>query len=175
MLRSNPLFDDAYIAGRWKELLRLFALFKSQYETKNPGVVLGIDEVALYQTVVSYFHDIARYKWWHFPSDPKNHLVDATKKSAYMVYWLNKIRPIYVERPPDPIALATLLNDDSSIIVNGQFAITVANVYMNFIFVDEINEQLLYILTYRSTDPNALILLFQIVEILIKGDDIIIT
>jgi len=117
MLRSNPLYDNAYIGGRWKELLRLFESFKSAYESKNGGsAVLGIDEVALYQAVTSYFHDVARYKWWHFPDDPKQHRIDDSKKSAYMVYWLNKLRPIYVERPSaDPADLEASLNDDTSI------------------------------------------------------------
>jgi hypothetical protein len=177
MLRKNPLFDDSYISGRWKELLRLFETFKSTYESKNEGsAILWIDEVALYQAVSSYFHDVARYKWWHFPDNPKEHRIDNTKKSAYMVYWLNKIRPIYVERPSDdPASLAASLSDDTSIIVNGQFALTVAYAYMNFIFSEEFAEQLLYILTYRSTDPNALILMFQMADSIKNGVEVVIT
>jgi hypothetical protein len=177
MLRSNPLYDNAYSGGRWKELLRLFESFKSAYESKNGGsAVLGIDEVALYQAVTSYFHDVARYKWWHFPDDPKQHRIDDSKKSAYMVYWLNKLRPIYVERPSaDPADLEASLNDDTSIIVNGQFALTVAYVYMNLMFSEELAEQLLYILTYRSTDPNALIFIFEMADAIRNKKDVIIT
>jgi hypothetical protein len=98
------------------------------------------------------------------------------KKSAYMVYWLNKLRPIYVERPSaDPADLEASLNDDTSIIVNGQFALTAAYVYMNLMFSEELAEQLLYILTYRSTDPNALIFIFEMADAIRNKKDVIIT
>jgi hypothetical protein len=174
-MRSNPLFNDAYIAGRWEELLRLFELFKPVYEQENGGsVTLFIDEVSLYQAVVSYFHDISRYKWWHFPENPAAHRVDDTKKSAYMVYWLNKLRPIYVERTAeDPSALATSLANDTSIIVNSLFSLTVSYSYLEFVFSDEIAEQLLYVLTYRSTDHNALIFIFEMVIHIRDGKEVI--
>lgn len=175
MLRKNPFYDDAYVCGRWIELLRLFESFKTEYELENGGAItLGIDEIALYQAVVSYFHDVARYKWWHFTDDPENHRVDDTKKSAYMVYWLNKIRPLYVDRSGiDPTTLAATLDDDTSIIANALFALTVAYGYLDLVFADDIAEQFLYILTYRSTEPNPLIFVFQIAENIRDGKPVI--
>jgi len=46
---------------------------------------------------------------------------------------------------------------------------------MNLMFSEELAEQLLYILTYRSTDPNALIFIFEMADAIRNKKDVIIT
>jgi hypothetical protein len=176
MLRANPMFPESYIRDRWKELLRLFDTFKPAYERKNgSSIILSIDEVALYQAVASYFHDVARYKFWHFPKEPEKHRVDESKKSAFMVHWLNRIRPIHVDRPTtDPAALAAALANDTSLMVNAQFALVVAFSYLNIVLAPNVLDEFLYILTYRATDSNALIMIFKMVDEVRHGRSIII-
>src|SRR5690242_521010 len=73
----------------------------------------------------------------------------------------NKIRPIHVERTvADAGTLAAALENDTSLMVNAQFALNVAFSYLGLSLTEELIEQFLYILTYRSTDPNALIFIF---------------
>jgi hypothetical protein len=94
-----------------------------------------------------------------------------------MVHWLNRIRPIHVERPPttgdDAKALATALENDTSLMVNAQFALVVAFNYLKTVLSQPIIDEFLYILTYRSTDPNALILIFKMIDETTQGRNIL--
>jgi len=70
--------------------------------------------------------------------------------------------------------LATTLEDDTSLIVNGQFALTVAFSYLKLALSEPVTQQLLYILTYRSTDPNALIFVFEMANFIKNGNGVVI-
>lgn len=169
MLRHNPLFSDEYIQARWHELVRAFFIFKPKYEELNEATIeLEINPDILAQVVASYFHDVARYKIWHFSENPSENRIDDTKKSAYMFYWLNKLRPISTSRVGSGTDRESLLGSwkevkdrDTSLIVNTQFALSIAMGYLRLGVADKMVQDLLYVSTYRTIDPNVLMVFFE--------------
>jgi len=167
-VQSNPLFSEDYIFQRWNELVTLFEVFRETYrEQAKPEYDFGIDPVCLYQITTSYFHDVARYKLLHFGLDAAHHRIDDCKRSAYITYWLTRLRPIYIIRPArfGGIGKGGLdFTQDSSLLVNIDFALCVAFSYLEFGFSDQVNFELQYLFSYRLYDPNTLIVMFDILK-----------
>lgn len=165
---------------RWIELIKLYNIFQEDYEREHKHIIsLGIDKVCLYQVVTSYYHDVARYKHWHFGPKASQSKIDDAKKSAFIVYWLNKLRPVVIHRVVDDLAprltpaaeteLRRSLADDGSLTANAAFALYVSNMWMRFQFTDPMAREVLYLLNFRNADTGVLLTLFRMIDDIKKG------
>ncbi len=125
---EHPLFSAVFDDNVLREAHKCFhvfaidcAKFASDFaRSANRNVQVLASPKLLYETSLSAYIDIARFKHFHF-QDPKNNKSDAVKRAAYFTKWIVRLRPIIVidqerlEDPPpaeDPLAL---LNEDLAI------------------------------------------------------------
>ena len=160
---------DEAVRARYVELHLLFEDFRAGMQASMPGVQINIDKKKLFLVVLSYFVDIARYKWWHFAREPEKALVDGTKKAAFTIYWLNKLSPVYASRTESADAPGikverNQLPDDVSLLANIYFSITVAAHFLNFVLADILVEKLLYHMLWREESPKQYMLLFEMLD-----------
>lgn len=172
-----PFYDDDVIAARCAELSALFDDVKAYYAKALPDVELHLDETRLLIGVTAYFHDIARYKWWHYRNtDPVAARLNGSKKAAYLCYWINKIGPGSVTKRTTPSAevdAATGLPVDISLLLNAHFALHVAMMYLEHRLTTPVLTSMLYQLQWRNEDSKSLLLLFDLFDMAIRGDQLV--
>lgn len=171
MAHNIPFVSDDAVRERYIELGQVFDIFRTRL-LETYAVDIEIDSAKLYLVVTSYFIDIARYKWWHFPDKPEEARLDETKKAAYLAYWLNKIAPVSTRRIP---GTAPLLDDkglptDPSVMATPFFTIFVVSTYLDFALSDDLMGKLLYHMLWREESAKSYILLFDMLNAAKKGE-----
>ena len=171
MSHNIPFVSDDAVRERFVELGTMFEIFRAGV-LETHSVDIEIDSAKLYLVVTSYFIDIARYKWWHFPDNPEDALLDETKKAAYLAYWLNKIGPISTRRPvgSPPILEASGLPADPSVMATPFFTIFVISMFLDFALSDDLTSKLLYHMLWREESAKSYILLFEMLSAAKKGE-----
>lgn len=171
---SVPYYSPKQIGQRCAEILEIFDDLKRTYEKLLAGVTLHIDEERLHMAVTAYFHDVCRYKWWHYrATKPRQERLNGSKKAAFLCYWLNKIAPVSVERTTpashalDPV---TKLPLDMSLIANTHFALHAAQVYFGYKLSQRTLSALIYQLHWRDATVKTLLLIFDVFEMLAGGE-----
>lgn len=164
-----PFYTDAQIGERCAELLGIFDDLKFSYKKKLTTIDISIDEDRLFLAVTAYFHDVARYKWWHYRTeDPVQARLNDSKKAGYLCYWINKIAPAYVLRGSpasteiDPVSKLPI---DVSLLLNAHYAATVATMYFGYQLKDDVMERLVYELQWRDTSAKSCLLIFEILAL----------
>jgi hypothetical protein len=159
-----PFTREDTVRSRFVELGQQFEIFQNELQRLGYETDIEVDPSKLYLVVTSYFIDIARYKWWHFPDDPESALLDETKKAAYFAYWLNKIAPVSTRRAagsPAPILDLNGLPSDISVMATQLFTIFVISTYLNFALSDDLMAKLLYHMLWRDETAKGYLLLFE--------------
>jgi hypothetical protein len=163
-LKSNPLFKEAHLDGRFQDVYLACERFVEAVNARAP-LKIGFDPAILYVVVVSTYHDIARYKLYHL-DDPLNELSDAVKRAAYFTKWLVRLRPISGVRGRE--GKSSFHDDDAIVLMNEGFAIAwaLANLSADFYqkqmrLTDEKWSDMLYELVFRDISADALLSLYQ--------------
>ena len=181
MTRENPYYDDSHIFKRWSMLLDTFEKFKVVYE-KHPAVKnpIAIDARLLLQAVISYYHDVARFKWWHFKwwnkENQKRQKIDENKMFAFTLFWLMKTRPIYIPSDLDDTLRAyssdkSSFDSDPTLLANAHFALIASFNFLPFSLRGKALQELLYHVTYRSPNPYDLIVYADVLSSMISDKD----
>jgi hypothetical protein len=168
-----PLIRDEAVRARFIELGLLFDQFKEELQPSMPDAEIEIDSKKLFLVVLSYFVDIARYKWWHFQKEPEKALVDGTKKAAYTIYWINKLSPVYARRTGMVSAEVGIERNqvprDASLLANVYFSISVASTFLKFAMSDILVDKLMYHMLWREESPKQYMLLFEMLDAAATG------
>ncbi len=172
-----PHFSDDYVEDRWVELCQVFYDFRDSYQRQIPDVEICLDDSKLFLATVAYFHDVSRYKWWHYRNadgGPEVALLHATKQAAFLSYWINRIGPVYVLRkaPSRAVAGDGGYPSDPSLICNVHFALFVALLYLDYSFSPKLLSKLIYQLLWREGSPRAYILLFETLQEIRDGEEL---
>lgn len=163
-----PYFTTAQVATRCAELMTFFDEVKETY-AQIPGVEPHLDEDRLYLAVVAYFHDVARYKWWHYRgANPAKQRLHDSKKAGLICYWLTKIAPAYVHRElpaSQVIDPASQLPEDPSLMLNAHFALHVATLWLGHELSRKVQVRLMYELLWRDISAKSCLTLFELLDL----------
>jgi hypothetical protein len=165
---DNPYYSDDDIEDRFALILDMFDEFVKVYSAQ-PGISwkIDIDPYAVYQAVTSYFHDVARYQWWHFKwwdqANVNGQLLDDQKQFAFTLYWLMKCRPVFISDDAATVTARLMgsqstFDNDPALLANAQFALVASQSFLTFRIRDKLLEELMYHVTYRSPNPSDLML-----------------
>lgn len=133
-------------------------IYVSARNNKPGQPELAVNPNGFFLAVKSAYDDIYRYREYHLPDASRSNSV---KRAAYLCKWLCKMRPIEYQVAPKDIT------DINGLMVNADFALFLARSHMvsetgtHFRFSDQYQFELLYDLTYRSLDDDALLHIFQ--------------
>ena len=133
-------------------------LYVAQRNSREGQPQLMVNPNALFLAVKSAYDDIYRYREYHLKEENRSNCV---KRAAYLCKWLCKIKPIEYQEPPKDIT------DINGLMVNAEFSLflakshIVAETGVQFRFSDQYVFELLYDLTYRTLDEDALLHIFQ--------------
>lgn len=138
-------------------------LFLEAWQNAKLGPEMVINENALFLTVKSAYDDIYRYKMYHL-DDEKDQRSNGVKRAAFLCKWINKFKPIeYADH-----ARADSLHDISGLLVNADFSHWIARIHIaadrggsHFQFSNRYLFELLYDLTFRELNGDALLHIFQ--------------
>ncbi len=175
-------FTEAEIRQRFQDIYYACRRF---VETRDcaPGISIDFDPAVLYLVTVSTYHDVARFKNYHF-ANPWKQKSDAIKRAAYFTRWFVHLRPIYTIRGKrakkfDP--------KDDTIILNEAFAIgwSLANIAgdlknigklpntTKFNIHSDTWQNLVYDLKFRDLPATALINTYQLLFDVASGKKVI--
>lgn len=150
-------------------------------QCQNDSYHITFDCTAIINIAESAVVDIERFKDYHlarFPGEEqpdtalRTDLADAVKRAAFYVKWISKIKPI---RPVNEVKIAENKEDSfkaaQMMEANAGFSIAVGSdclsddnrVTDDLWFVTQIEQELIYVLTFREVSADALLLFFQTV------------
>lgn len=170
-------FDPEVYQQRFLDHWFLFDKFIDDFTTRFPGQ-FDLNARRFYLVIVSAYKDIERYKNFHLEA-PSRAYSDEIKRSAYLVKWICKIKPIlpvipeeadrYDHTNGDPAVVEYYGNDefDQSELVNEFFAVFIAFVHLSekigrdFLPDEDKEYDIVYDLVYRRIDEDGLMILFQ--------------
>lgn len=111
-----------------------------------------LNEEIVWATVNSYFLDIKRKKEFHGIE-----YADAHKRASYMMKWIMRYRPVQIVRKSTKRVY--MVNE----LLATAHALKMLNVPANRV-PTTLREHLLYLLRYRTVEPNALAMTFYLME-----------
>lgn len=158
-------FPSEVIKQRFVDHLAVAEEFCSNFE-EDFNVTLTINKRRLYLAIVSTYKDIERYKNFHL-IDPHKDKSDSVKRSAYLIKWICRFKPISIVSSEDDLADLEKQELDYPSLVNEFLAIHIAQMHLSvgskrdFLLSDERQYDLVYDLLYRYINEDALIYLFQ--------------
>lgn len=137
------------ILKRKHQLEYIFERMKRRSIRSDLAEHLYLNDIVLYNAIVSYFHDVDRHKEFH-----GSVLVDEVKQAAYLIKWIAKLRPIYFD--------VKLLNPSYNVLyANEIFAIRSGFSYLGVkptTLPTKVHKEAHYTLRYRSVDERYLML-----------------
>ena len=157
------LVPDDILKDRFSEHYSFARIFLEKWHARSAGPAMVINENALFLSVKSAYDDIYRYKFYHLP-DSDAQRSNGVKRAAYLCKWICKFKPIeYAD-----CARADSLNDIAGLLVNADFSQWLARTHIaadsdarHFEFSDRYLFELLYDLTFRELNGDALLHIFQ--------------
>jgi hypothetical protein len=165
---DNPYYNDRDIEDRFTLILDMFDEFVKVYSAQvGISWKIDLDPYAVYQAVTSYFHDVARYQWWHFKwwdsTNLNGQLLDDQKQFAFTLYWLMKCRPVFISDDASAVVArlkssSATFDNDPALLANAQFALVASQSFLSFRIRNKLLEELMYHITYRSPSPSDLML-----------------
>lgn len=137
-------------------------------DNKFANASITIDPRKLFLTIESAYQDIARYKNYH-QVDPFHQKLDAVKRSAFLIKWIVRFKPITVSSK-DEERLLDDINLDTLEVLNELFALYVCEVHLSNEVARDISFsvdkkfELAYDLIYRQISSDGWIAIFQMVK-----------
>jgi hypothetical protein len=157
--------SDQLIFDRYYSWLVGAADWGLEIEKAFPDFDFDVDHAILYQAAKSYRNDIERFKAFHLAEEALR--ADATKKAAFTLYWIARLRPIRV-RPKvgyaDPKAVLVAAGKDPSSVANVGYAFAMIWPYLGYRLSPLLQSHLIYLLTYRTLTGEALLSFFNILD-----------
>ena len=182
-------FFDERVKLRYKVLSNnAISWINTLYDHTENEVKLSYNPTLVYLVAQSALIDIDRYKEHHLSNEsgsgepgstqPIDKLSDEVKRAAYFLKWIRKLQPIHLDE--DPRVSSTNINEKSM-----RYA-TLSNIGFGISFAlnslsDSPNapqiirpsvtfyEELLYILTYRELQGDALLIIMHMLRNLSTG------
>ncbi|MEP4377975.1 MAG: hypothetical protein ABJ215_12280 [Alphaproteobacteria bacterium] len=154
---TEYLFSEEQMASRFQDLGEIVQNFVDEYESETEAP-LTVDWSRLYVVVVSAYDDVARFKAYHL-EDPRADLSDAIKRSAFLVKWIIREKPLYSGEDGNPFGPPVLANEALAIRV----ALSNLTVYCgrDLDLTEEKIWDFVYDFKYRDLPSDALISIFQ--------------
>lgn len=157
------LVPDDVLQDRFSEHYAFAKMFLEEWHKRGIGPKMVINENSLFLSVKSAYDDIYRYKMYHL-DDSGIKRSNGVKRAAYLCKWICKCKPIeYASYDKD-----VSLHDISGLLVNADFAQWLARVHISadsdkrhFQFSNRYLFELLYDLTFREINGDALLHIFQ--------------
>lgn len=151
------------LEARFNEHYAFATIFLEEWHKRDFGPEMTLNENALFLTIKSAYDDIYRYKSYHLPEDGSQRS-NGVKRAAYLCKWICKFKPIeYADN-----AQKVNLSDISGLLVNADFSQWLARVHISadsdkrhFQFTNQYLYELLYDLTFRELNGDALLHIFQ--------------
>lgn len=158
---------------RFEDLTVMGEVLLDIWRNRNSDLAVKLDKSLLYLAVNAAMDDVERYKQYHL-EDPATMKSDGVKRAAFMTHWLMRFRPIQINTSDDDFQ-----NHGHSFLLNEEFCITVSVTYLaedvgkNFVLTPKKTFDVLYELLYRDISPDSLMLFFQTIKDLVKGEKIV--
>lgn len=157
------LVPDDVLKARYSETYAHAKLFLEAWHQRGFGPGMVTNENALFLTVKSAYDDIYRYKFYHLDED-KGQRSNGVKRAAFLCKWICKFKPIeYTDHTK-----TDNLHDISGLLVNADFSQWIARAHIaadkggsHFQFSNRYLFELLYDLTFRELNGDALLHIFQ--------------
>lgn len=157
------LVPEDVLNARFSEHYSFVKAFLEEWHKRGFGPQMVVNENALFLTVKSAYDDIYRYKLYHLDEEGRQR-ANGVKRAAYLCKWICKFKPIeYADH-----SKVDSLHDISGLLVNADFSQWIARVHIaadkgghHFQFSNRYLFELLYDLTFRELNSDALLHIFQ--------------
>ena len=167
------LVPDDILQDRFAEHYSFAKMFLEQWHKAECGPEMVINENSMFLAVKSAYDDIYRYKMYHLDADGQQRS-NGVKRAAYLCKWICKFKPIeYADH-----AKADSPDNISGLLVNADFSQWLARTHISadsdkrhFKFSNSYLFELLYDLSFREINGDALLHIFQNAHTMIVAQD----
>jgi len=137
---------------RFDSIINLYNKFIINSKNKSLQDVVVLDKKLLSIAIKSYYDDIYRYKLY-----AQSDAINLEKKSAYLIKWFSKIRPLQIKPNIDSnLITSTVLYANSSfaLFIGFTFLYENTDININAVISPEFYKELLYTTQYREICPK---------------------
>lgn len=165
------LVPEDVLQQRFSEHYSFAKVFLQQWHKVDSRPEMIINENSLFLAVKSAYDDVFRYKKYHQEDGQRS---NGVKRAAYLCKWICKFKPIEYADP----AKSDDLHEISGLLVNADFSQWLARSHIaadsdhrHFQFSNRYLFELLYDLTFRELNGDALLHIFQNVHTVIVDQE----
>ena len=159
----HQLVSDDILNDRYSDNYGYAKIFLEEWHKLATRPKMKINANALFLAIKSAYDDIYRYKHYHLDHGEEQRS-NGVKRAAYLCKWIRKFKPIeYSDH-----ATVDSIHDISGLLVNADFSQFIARAHIaadkgghHFQFSNRYLRELLYDLTYRELNGDALLHIFQ--------------